>query len=268
VNNPDLLFLLTVVLRAAALIAVVRLCLPELLTLLGLAFKNGVAGGPSDVEPDGTDACHLDFHRQLEALGFAPLGQYWEGMRFGKTFHELACGSAKDECFGMIFGLAHVDHHVAFVTTFTDGAAVVTKNIDGVQADTADLWASYVPTNCLADILAEHRRHVRAFKAAGHTPADDYTLPGAQAAELAYYNNPTLRAGHRNSVLGILLLKAVVVFALFFPTVHFLRLWDNGPGFWLALLAASVAFLLIERGIMRQAMRKLSSERREHDALT
>ena len=92
-NNPEFLFFLTVVLRAAAALAVVWLALPEVLTLLGLGFKNGVAGGPSDVEPDGTDPCHLEFHRQLEALGFAPLGQYWEGTRFGKTFRELAYAS-------------------------------------------------------------------------------------------------------------------------------------------------------------------------------
>jgi hypothetical protein len=267
VNNPDFLFLLTVVLRAAAAVAVVWLALPEVLTLLGLGFKNGVAGGPSDVEPDGTDPCRFKFHRQLEALGFTPLGQYWEATRFGKTFHELAYASENAECFAMIFGLAQVDHHVAFLTTFTDGAAVITKNIDGVQASTADLRATHLPTNSLAEILLEHRRHVRDFKEAGRTPAADYTLPGVQAAQLAYYNNATLRAEHRKSMLGTLLVKLVVVTALFFPAVHLLRLWDNGPGFWLALLAASVGYILVERWIMRQAMKNLSSERQEHDAL-
>src|SRR5262249_42093384 len=126
VNQPDLLFLLTLVLQGAAAVGVFWLCLPDLLALLGLAFHNGVAGGPSDVEPDGTDPSHEDFHRQLQALGFTPLGRYWEGMRFGKTFQELAYASEQEGCFATVFGLAHADHHVAFLTTFTDGAAVIT----------------------------------------------------------------------------------------------------------------------------------------------
>jgi hypothetical protein len=267
VNQLDFLFLLTVVLRAAAAAGVVWLCLPELLTLLGIAFKNGVAGGPADVEPDGTDASHLEFHRQLQALGFTPLGQYWEANRFGKTFHELAYASEKEECFATIFGLAQVDHHVALLTTFTDGAAVITKNIDGVLASTADLRAAYLSTNSLADILIAHRRHVRDFRAAGHIPTGDYTLPGLQAAELAYYHNPSLRADLRKSTLGNLLGKCGVVAVFFFPTVLLLDLEPQQPGFWLALLAASLGYILFERWLMRQAMKILSSERREHDTL-
>ena len=265
-NPPDLLVLLTVVARAAAAVAVIWLCLPELLALVGLAFRNGIAGGPSDVEPDGTDPSHEDLHRHLLALGFTPLGRYWEGWRFGRTFHELAYASVKDGCFASIFGLAVADHHVAFLTTFTDGAAVITKNIDGVVTSAEGLRAIYVPTNVLADILGEHRRHVAEFRAAGHVPTDDATLPGFRAAQRAYYDNPSNRASKRMTAVGLLAIKLVVLAVLFGPAAFFLGLQAHRPEFWLALLAAAVGYLAFERWLIRKSMAILSAERRQHDA--
>jgi hypothetical protein len=265
-NQPDLQSLLTVVLQAAAAIALFWLCLPNLLHLLGLAFHNGIAGGPSDVEPDGTDASHEDLHRQLEALGFTSLGRYWEGMRFGKTFHELVYVCEREGCFAAIFGLAHADHHVAFVTTFTDGAAAITKNIDGLVTSTDGLRASYVPTNILAEILAEHRRVVREFRAAGRVPTDDYTLPGFQSAQRAYFENPSNQANHRSSAAALLLIKLVVVAAVFLPLASLLGFQPGRPGLWLALLAASLGYISFERWLIRRSMETLSAERQEHDA--
>jgi hypothetical protein len=266
VNQPDVLFLLTLVLQGAAAVGVFWLCLPDLLALLGLAFHNGVSGGPSDVEPDGNDPSHEDFHRQLQALGFTPLGRYREGTRFGKTFQELAYASEQEGCFATVFGLAHADHHVAILTTFTDGAAVITKNIDGVLTDTQDLRAAYVPTNVLGEILADHRRHVGEFRAAGRVPTADYTLPGCQAAQRAYHHNPSLQAEHRKTAAGNLLVKLVVLAILFVPTAYLLGLQPHRPGFWLALLAASLGYIGFERWVIRQAMEILSRERQEHDA--
>jgi hypothetical protein len=266
VNQPDLLFLLTVVLQAAAALAVFWLCLPNLLAVLGLAFHNGIAGGPSDVEPDGSDPCHEDLHRQLEALGFTPLGRYWEGWRFGKTFHEVAYASEQERCFASVFGLAHADHHVAFLTTFTDGATVITKNIDGVVMRTEDLRAVYVPTNVLPELLAEHRRHVGEFRAAGRVPTSDYTLPGFQAAERTYFESPSQRVSHRKAAAGTLLIKLVVLAVLFVPLAFLLGFDPLRPGFPLALLAASLGYISFERWLIRQAMDTLSSEREQHDA--
>lgn len=265
-NQPDLLSLLTVVLQIAAAFALFWLCLPNLLHLLGLAFHNGIAGGPSDVEPDGTDASHADLHRQLEALGFIPLGLYWEGMRFGKHFDELVYASEQEGCFASMFGLAHADHHVAFLTTFTDGAAVITKNIDGLVISTDGLRATYVPTNVLAEILAEHRRIVREFRAAGHVPTSDYTLPGFQAAERAYFENPSNEANQRSTAAALLLIKLVVVAVVFLPLAFLLGFQPERPGLWLALLAASLGYISFERWLIRQCMEKLSAERQEHDA--
>jgi hypothetical protein len=266
VNQPDLAWLLTVILQAAAAVAVLWICLPDLLDLLGLAFRNGIDGGPSDVEPDGTDPSHEDFHRQLLALGFVPLGRYWEGMRFGKTFQEFAYASEREGCFASMFGLAHKDHHVAFLTTFADGAAVITKNIDGLVLATDDLRAVFVPTNVLADILAEHRRHVGEFRAGGHVPACDCTLEGFRAAESAYYHNRSQRARRVKAVAGNIVVRLVVVAVLFLPMVFLLGLRPHGPSFWLGLLAASAGFILFERWLIRTSMAILSARREEHDA--
>src|SRR5262245_38815541 len=114
-NAPGFAALLMVIPQVAAVLAVVFLCLPQLLGLLGLSFRNRVSGSEVYVEPDGTNPAHAHFHSQLLDLKFVPLGVYWEGLRFGKTFYEFAYTSPKQKCFAMISGLTQADRYVALL---------------------------------------------------------------------------------------------------------------------------------------------------------
>src|SRR5438309_10873344 len=88
-------------LQGAALLALGWLCLKDLLPLLGLGFQNGTLGGPEDVEPENNPHVPEDLFRQLRALGFTPLGVYWERQRFQKTFLEYAFACPRRRCFAL-----------------------------------------------------------------------------------------------------------------------------------------------------------------------
>ena len=124
----DTLSLITLFVQAICLAAVLWLCLPSFLTALRGGVQNGVAGGPSDVMPDGPDGIPASLHQELLDLGFEPLGVYWE-KGLGQTFHEYVFVDPQRECCAAAYRMFQAEFpRVTLVTVATDGAVVMTQN--------------------------------------------------------------------------------------------------------------------------------------------
>lgn len=163
------------------------LCLPEIIVLCGWpCICNGFDGGPKDVTASRCPDVDEDLFEEFADLGFEPVGIYWEKTRFGRTFHELVFANSAHPGFGMLYPNNQIGpRRAAFLTVFTDGAVVFTKNYQGgVEADEEDFCAG-VPGKpppsggndfkvdfraSVEDVLREHRRLVADFIEAGHKP--------------------------------------------------------------------------------------------------
>lgn len=138
--------LLTWILIPLSLLCAVWLCLPDALVLLGrVNIQRGFSGGPDDVarhpEYASEEVC-----REIEELGFVPLGVYWETLPGHKLFHELIYVSRERDCYAVATRLFDNDPpRVSFFSALR-GASVFTQNyIGGMTADEPDLRAGCLP---------------------------------------------------------------------------------------------------------------------------
>jgi hypothetical protein len=126
------------VIALLSLIIAVRLCLPNLLVVIGYSrLQCGFRGGPREVECYWLNDVDESLYQEMTALGFEPLGVYWEQMPFTRVYDEYVFVRRGDNCYGLLFPnhqiMARRGH---FLTVFEDGAVVHTKNhAGGVEMD-------------------------------------------------------------------------------------------------------------------------------------
>src|SRR5262245_10539958 len=91
-------------------------CLPDVLFLLGLTgVRRGILGGPEVVQSGPSELVTEEIAQQLDALGFAPAGLYWEQLPAHKSFREAVFVSRADSCFAAVYRLFNNDwSRVAF----------------------------------------------------------------------------------------------------------------------------------------------------------
>lgn len=139
--------LLASLLMPLALICAFWLCLPDILILLGRwRIERGILGGPDEV-PRFADYISEDVGRELDSLGFRPLGVYWETMPGHKMFREVIFSAREGDCFAAAFRLFDNDlPRVLFFRSLADGTSVLTQNYPGgVEADEPRLRAGCPP---------------------------------------------------------------------------------------------------------------------------
>jgi hypothetical protein len=190
-------------LLAAAVTAAIGVCLPDVLFLAGLTrIKRGTLAGPTDDRCRPGAIVTPDIAEQLAELDFAPAGVYWEQMPAHKRFHEAIFVSKTGDCFASVYRLFNNDDaRVAFKTAFEDGAYVLTQNYTG-GSDIMEktLWTGGSEVATLETVVAEHRRRVRKFVAAGHHPLPAVSMDDHIEAEIIYMDHPTMRSDHYGTV--------------------------------------------------------------------
>jgi hypothetical protein len=131
-------------LPVVSLLLAAWLCLPQVVILWrGARLEHGFLGGPEDVAPYWLHEIDEDLFDQLTALGFRPVGRYWEKVQLSRTFDEFVFASPEVPGFGMLYRNSQImPRRAAFMTVFTSGAVVFTKNYQGgLEAETEDFIA-------------------------------------------------------------------------------------------------------------------------------
>ena len=175
-------------------------CLPPLLALCGWTrFTTECDENPSRLEPDGLDESYADAHRQLKALGFVPLGVYWEKARFlahhwFKSFEVKSFACPARQCFGQVYRMLPGDTvRVFFATCFDDGTYVCTANhMEEFVINRQGYYRWGVETTDLSVVL-EHHTQMAARLGAGRTAKAPANLP-VLLETLTPHNDAYLRA--------------------------------------------------------------------------
>ena len=143
-------------------------CLPPLLGLLGfLRLWTELDENPSRLEPDGADESYADAHRQLTALGFTPLGVYWEKACFlahhwFKSFEVKSFASKTHGCFAQAYRILPGDSvRVFFATCFEDSTYIVIANhMEELVINDGGYYRWGVESSDLAAVLEHHQKVV------------------------------------------------------------------------------------------------------------
>jgi hypothetical protein len=116
-----------------SLLIVLRLCLPNVLIVLGRsALQCGFSGGPEEVSAYWLNNVDESLYDQMLALGFQPLGVYWEQMPFTRRFHEYVFVRPGTHFYGLLYPDDQImPRRAAFLTVFESGVIVMTKNHGG-----------------------------------------------------------------------------------------------------------------------------------------
>jgi hypothetical protein len=241
-------------LMVGASICALWVCLPDVLLLLGLAWiRRGILAGPDEVRTRAGDWLTEEIAQELDALRFEPACIYWERLLAHKTFHEVVFIFDAGDCFASVYRLLNDEpQRVAFKTSFSDGAFVLTQNYaGGMEADEGTLRAggllpeqstSFEKRAPLAIVLDEHRQRVRRLVLAGHEPLPARTVLDHVEAERRYSDHPAVQRTFRASVA--LLFPIKLVFLSAGPSLV-AAIWGvHHPAIWAILLGASISVLL------------------------
>ncbi len=191
----------------ASLLLAAWLCLPEVIVLCRWpCISTGFDGGPKEATASRCPDVDEDLFEEFAELGFEPVGVYWERAPFGRTFRELIFAHRDHPGFGMLYPNNQIGpRRAAFLTVFTDGAVVFTKNYQGgVEADEEDFWAG-VPGKTpgrmdfqvgfrasVEDVWREHRRRVGEFVEAGHEPVPRSGQVSFLEIQRLYHKHPVI----------------------------------------------------------------------------
>ncbi len=162
---------LPLLLWCAAGIAAAWVLLPPFLSMVGLSrFRHRSEADPADLAPPDDDPHYADTHRQLEALGFRPLGTYEErvtffGSHWVWSVRESVFGSKELGCAACVYRFFPGEPmRVAMVSCAADGAMLWTGNrlADMVEHD-HDYRRWGVVTDDMAHLLGRHREEAKCF---------------------------------------------------------------------------------------------------------
>ncbi|HEV3443350.1 MAG TPA: hypothetical protein VG099_01850, partial [Gemmataceae bacterium] len=145
----------TLVLAIVSVLIVIRLLLPEILVLLGRnPVQNGMAGGSEDADLYWPTRLDGDLYQEMIALGFRPLGTYWEQMPFMRRFEEFVLHRPGEKCFGILYPNNQImPRRASFFTVFETGGVAFTKNYSGgVEVQEGDFLAVGARTEPVQDL--------------------------------------------------------------------------------------------------------------------
>jgi hypothetical protein len=135
----------TLALAVLAALILLRLLLPNILVVLGLInLRCGFTGGPEDANAYWPYRIDDDLYREMLALGFQPLGTYWEELPFSRRFEEFVFTRPGEKCFGLLYPNNQImPRRGSFLTVFETGGVVFSKNYcGGVRICESDFLAT------------------------------------------------------------------------------------------------------------------------------
>ena len=141
---------ITLALAILSTLILVRLLLPNVFVVLGLInLRCGFTGGPEDANAYWPYRIDDDLYREMLALGFQPLGTYWEQLPFTRRFEEFVFTRPGEKCFGILYPNNQImPRRGSFLTVFETGGVVFTKNYcGGVRIQEGDFLATSPQTD-------------------------------------------------------------------------------------------------------------------------
>jgi hypothetical protein len=141
---------ITLAVAVLATVVVVLLLLPNIFAVLGLSnLRCGFTGGPEDANAYWPYKIDDDLYREMLALGFQPLGTYWEQLPFTRRFEEFVFTRPGEKCFGVLCPNNQImPRRGSFLTVFETGGVVFSKNYcGGVEVQEGDFLATGAQTN-------------------------------------------------------------------------------------------------------------------------
>jgi hypothetical protein len=146
---------ITFALAIVSTLILIRLVLPNILTVLGLVpLRNGFVGGPEDANSYWPGKIDDDLYQEMLALGFRPEGTFWEQMPFSRRFEEFVLTRPGEKCFGILYPDNQImPRRSSFLTVFETGGVVYTKNYSGgAEAQEGDFLATGPRTEPVRDL--------------------------------------------------------------------------------------------------------------------
>jgi hypothetical protein len=145
----------TLVLAIVSVLIVIWLLLPNILAILGRnPLQNGMAGGSEDADLYWPTKLDGDLYQEMLALGFKPLGTYWEQMPLKRRFEEFVFHRPGEKCFGLLYPNDQImPRRASFLTVFESGGVAFTKNYSGgVEVQEGDFLAVGAQTEPVRDL--------------------------------------------------------------------------------------------------------------------
>ena len=242
-----------IILGVASVLAVTA-CLRDVFWCCGIfGFRNGMTGPASDVVRDGMGDDFADVYDQLTRLGFQPAGVYWERAMLSPKFYEYVFKHPKLDGFAAVYRLCGRDINVMLMTAFTDGAIIKTHDTPGDSFDESDYVVVRMPSQPVAQLVAEHQKVESRLVAAGHTVERTYGMERIVDVQRQAFFHPTANQDLRRTGRTLLGAKLFTMGTVVVP-MGFMALacWDQpvirtmcllGAAAWVMTL--SVLFLLI-----------------------
>jgi hypothetical protein len=135
---------ITLALAILSSLILIRLLLPSILAVLGFSsIKNDFTGGPDDANSYWPSRIDDDLYQEMLALGFLPVGTYWEQLPFTRRFEEFVFTRPGEKCFGLLYPNDQImPRRGSFLTVFETGGVAFTKNYcGGVEVQEGDFLA-------------------------------------------------------------------------------------------------------------------------------
>ena len=259
---------LTVVVAVLAVLIAIWLCRGQILTAQGtIHLQNGFEGGADDVALHLLPKLDESHFKELTALGFRPLGIYWETMPGKRRFLEYVFVQDGENCFGIIYPTDQImPRRASFLTVFPTGGVVFTKNnfgglavqegnfIAGSVGETPEDAEGEVDLSIrvpLTHVLERHRENVNRLVFRGEIAPARFDTYGFLEAQRLFHVHPVLRRRF-SKIEQVNLLTQVAAFAIV-PGVLAWHLGFTHLAVWLALLAEGIVGLVFRYGFSSAA---------------
>lgn len=203
---------------------------PALVHLIQIVVPGSIrcdfAGGPEAVtDGDFTPETQM-LVNELQDLGFKPVGIKREWWPFRPKSRALTLASPEARAFADIYRLGP-SPHMYFYTPFTDGAVVLTNDLDHMSVQTDSFVRTGIRDGAPAALLEHHGKHVREMAERGHAPLDRFDQETRLAATHSYYARSETR-----ELLGQLAVKFLVTVLIILGLIGYgcLRLYLRFQG--------------------------------------
>jgi hypothetical protein len=258
----------TMILWGVAALAMVLVCLPMVLAILGFTrVRIEPTGGPETAAPAGDDGQYADLFERLRALGFEPLGTRveiaWFYLWYWKRTSLPGCilATPQRDCLVSLYRLYRGDPwRVCFATILTDGTLVSTANqMERLRIDRPGYYRRGYVTDDLAELLRLHWDAVEGYRTAGYTvDAPDmvgYCQTSSERTEEYLRDNGSGQA--------FKCLQTALVVLAFFPLMTAMFL---GVQHWVvpfSIVVSAVAFTLLMPMTIRSGARRIREQEQE-----
>jgi hypothetical protein len=176
--------------QGGSVLLLIIVCLPFGLTALGVAGRRRIAGIPEDLRPDGKDLVYDKLYSRLIALGFRPLGYFLESLPFGPRLRTAIFASPDGQSTAGLYRLTrHDEPRLRFLSVFTDGSIVHTKNDEELLEQQWDYLRQGRYTDVVDDVLQFHQEAVARYRDTGRQPMSNHNAEEVLNAEAAFYRN-------------------------------------------------------------------------------